>query len=72
MSAAEGPLVSSGIAGGRALRCTHRTRSEAAALLSAREREIAMLAVQGQSNMEITRELSITHKTVEKHLGSAY
>lgn len=48
------------------------SRSEAAALLSAREREIAMLAVQGQSNMEITRELSITHKMVEKHLGSAY
>ncbi len=46
--------------------------SAAAALLSAREREIAMLAIQGRSNMEIARELSITHKTVEKHLGSAY
>jgi len=31
-----------------------------------------MLAVQGQSNMEIARELSITHKTEEKHLGSGF
>jgi DNA-binding CsgD family transcriptional regulator len=50
----------------------HTVSSAAAALLSAREREIAMLAIQGRSNMEIARELSITHKTVEKHLGSAY
>jgi DNA-binding NarL/FixJ family response regulator len=30
------------------------------------------LASRGRSNLEIARELSITHKTVEKHLGSAY
>lgn len=40
--------------------------------LSAREREIALLAAGGRSNVEIARQLSITHKTVEKHLGSAY
>jgi DNA-binding CsgD family transcriptional regulator len=45
---------------------------DAAAALSAREREIAELAARGQSNLEIARQLSITHKTVEKHLGSAY
>lgn len=43
-----------------------------AKLLSAREREIAILAAAGQSNLEIARQLAITHKTVEKHLGSAY
>jgi DNA-binding CsgD family transcriptional regulator/tetratricopeptide (TPR) repeat protein len=42
------------------------------ALLSAREREIALLAARGQSNLEIADALSISHKTVEKHLGSAY
>ena len=41
-------------------------------LLSGREREVAMLAARGRSNLEIARALSITHKTVEKHLGSAY
>jgi len=40
--------------------------------LSPREREIAVLAAQGRSNMEIARELSISHKTVEKHLASTY
>jgi DNA-binding NarL/FixJ family response regulator/tetratricopeptide (TPR) repeat protein len=39
---------------------------------SAREREIAMLAAGGQSNVEIARALSISYKTVEKHLGSLY
>lgn len=40
--------------------------------LSSREREIALLAARGQSNLEIARSLSISHKTVEKHLGSVY
>ena len=40
--------------------------------LSAREREIAALAASGQSNLEIARSLSISHKTVEKHLGATY
>jgi DNA-binding CsgD family transcriptional regulator len=43
-----------------------------ASTLSTREREIAMLAASGRSNLEIARSLSITHKTVEKHLGSVY
>jgi DNA-binding CsgD family transcriptional regulator/tetratricopeptide (TPR) repeat protein len=41
-------------------------------VLSTREREIAVLAAEGHSNLEIARALSISHKTVEKHLGSAY
>jgi len=45
---------------------------EAAESLSPREREIAVLAAKGRSNMEIARELSISHKTVEKHLASTY
>jgi DNA-binding NarL/FixJ family response regulator len=40
--------------------------------LSARELEIATLAARGQSNLEIARALSISYKTVEKHLGSVY
>jgi DNA-binding CsgD family transcriptional regulator len=42
------------------------------AVLSSREREIVALAADGQSNLEIARSLSISHKTVEKHLGSAF
>jgi len=40
--------------------------------LSSREREIAMLAVRGRSNAEIASLLSISVKTVEKHLASTY
>ncbi len=40
--------------------------------LSAREREIARLTAGGRSNIEVGRELSISHKTVEKYLGSIY
>lgn len=40
--------------------------------LSAREFEIAQLAANGRANQDIARTLSITEKTVEKHLGSAY
>jgi DNA-binding CsgD family transcriptional regulator/tetratricopeptide (TPR) repeat protein len=48
------------------------TAPEPMALLSTREREIATLAASGRSNMQIARDLSITHKTVEKHLGAVY
>jgi DNA-binding CsgD family transcriptional regulator len=41
-------------------------------LLSARELEIAQLAAGGGANREIARRLSVTEKTVEKHLASAY
>jgi len=44
----------------------------AADMLSDREREIATLAREGRSNLEIAGRLHITHKTVEKHLASAY
>jgi DNA-binding CsgD family transcriptional regulator/uncharacterized glyoxalase superfamily protein PhnB len=40
--------------------------------LSSREGEIATLVARGRSNLEIARELAISHKTVEKHLGSIY
>lgn len=45
---------------------------EAAGVLSPREREIATLAARGRSNLDIARDLSISHKTVEKHLASVY
>jgi DNA-binding CsgD family transcriptional regulator len=41
-------------------------------MLSARELEIAQLAAGGVANREIARRLSVTVKTVEKHLASAY
>jgi DNA-binding CsgD family transcriptional regulator len=43
-----------------------------ATALSRREREVASLAAHGHSNLEIARELSISHKTVEKHLASVF
>lgn len=42
------------------------------AILSAREHEIAALVAQGKSNLEIGAILAISHKTVEKHLGSSF
>jgi DNA-binding CsgD family transcriptional regulator/tetratricopeptide (TPR) repeat protein len=54
----------------------HAAKPQAAAeaqnALSQREREIATLAAAGRSNIEIARQLAITHKTVEKHLGAVY
>jgi DNA-binding CsgD family transcriptional regulator len=49
-----------------------REIAERTEALSAREREVATLAAGGRSNLEIARNLSITHKTVEKHLASIY
>ncbi len=40
--------------------------------LSPREREVAVLASQGHSNLEIAKRLTITDKTVEKHFASVY
>jgi DNA-binding NarL/FixJ family response regulator len=40
--------------------------------LSPREREVALLAARGRTNLEIAGELSISYKTVEKHLGAVY
>ena len=45
---------------------------DAMAALSVREREVATLAGNGRSNLEIAHSLCITHKTVEKHLASVY
>ena len=49
-----------------------RESAATAQALSEREREIAALAAAGRSNLEIARRLSISHKTVEKHLGCVY
>jgi len=46
--------------------------ADARAVLSERERSIALLVAAGQSNVAIGRALSISHKTVEKHLGRVY
>ena len=44
----------------------------APSVLSKRELEIASRAARGASNLDIARELSISHKTVEKHLASVF
>ena len=51
---------------------TFATQDGSSVVLSPREREIASLANRGLSNLEIARELSISHKTVEKHLASVF
>ena len=38
--------------------------------LTEREREIAVLIAQGQSNGEIAAQLVLSKRTVEKHIGS--
>jgi DNA-binding CsgD family transcriptional regulator len=40
--------------------------------LTNREREIAQLIAQGQSNLEIAANLDITERTVKAHLSSIY
>lgn len=40
--------------------------------LTASERRVAAMAVQGMSNTEIAQTLFVTRKTVEKHLGGAF
>lgn len=40
--------------------------------LTKREREIANLIAQGQSNLEIAANLNITERTVKAHLSSIY
>jgi DNA-binding CsgD family transcriptional regulator len=62
-------LERSGESGGTAIRALPAVRAGG---LSAREGEIAALVARGRSNLEIARTLSISHKTVEKHLGSIY
>jgi len=42
------------------------------AVLTKREREIANLVAQGQSNLEIAANLDITERTVKAHLSSVY
>ena len=41
-------------------------------LLTTREREVAALAIEGFSNKEIARRISVTEGTVKQHLHSAF
>ncbi|HEX2280442.1 MAG TPA: helix-turn-helix transcriptional regulator, partial [Thermomicrobiales bacterium] len=55
-------------------RDVHRAADEmpSIAALTGREREILRLASDGQSNEEIARALSLSVRTVERHLSNAY
>jgi DNA-binding CsgD family transcriptional regulator len=41
-------------------------------ILTRRQREVCVLAVQGLSHKQIARQLGITHRTVEDHIYHAY
>jgi DNA-binding CsgD family transcriptional regulator len=45
---------------------------EGVAALSRREREVALLVAQGQTNKEIAAELFLSEKTIEKHLSRTF
>lgn len=52
---------------------TRQARTESCTVrLSEREREVALLAAQGQSNQGIANTLLITERTVKAHLSSAF
>ncbi len=55
----------------RDLRRMEADRSDATAVLSRREREVAELVATGHSNDEVARTLHISARTVEKHVSSA-
>ena len=56
----------------RRLQATERPEVDENPGLSTREAEIVRLVIDGRSNREIAAQLSISPKTVEKHLSSAY
>jgi DNA-binding NarL/FixJ family response regulator len=56
----------------QSLRATGNEAELRTALLSSRELEIAKLAVNGLSNKEIARKLSLAVSTIEQHLHSVY
>jgi DNA-binding CsgD family transcriptional regulator len=53
-------------------RRTYRRTSEAAARLTAREREVVELVAEGMTNAEVARALWLSPGTVRKHLENAY
>jgi len=59
-------------AAGRILLNTSRSRSRAAELLTAREREVLILLETGLHNRQIARKLAITERTVKSHLHSIF
>lgn len=58
-------------AGARAAAARLEERFQACQL-SAREREIALLALEGAANKDIAAQLGISHATVKNHLNNAY
>lgn len=56
----------------RQARVTHGREAASTALLSRREREIALLVADGKTNRAIADALGIAAKTVEQHLSSAF
>ena len=56
----------------RDLRRLERAFAPARGALSEREREVALLVAGGAANRAIARQLSISEKTVEKHISSIY
>ncbi|GHE22861.1 LuxR family transcriptional regulator [Halomonas urumqiensis] len=56
----------------RALGGEERLQDDTLALLTERERAVALAVAKGQSNKEVARSLAITERTVKAHLGAVF
>lgn len=56
----------------KALGGESRLQKDALALLTGRERAVALAVAEGQTNKEVARRLDITERTVKAHLGAIF
>jgi DNA-binding NarL/FixJ family response regulator len=56
----------------KALGGESRLQEDALALLTSRERAVALAVAEGQTNKEVARRLDITERTVKAHLGAIF
>ncbi|MEQ6918087.1 response regulator transcription factor [Halomonas aquatica] len=56
----------------KALGGESRLQEDALALLTERERAVALAVAEGQTNKEVARRLDITERTVKAHLGAIF
>ncbi|PMR72930.1 response regulator transcription factor [Billgrantia endophytica] len=68
------PELMSRVAGGafKALGGKPRIQGDGMAVLTERERAVALAVAEGQTNKEVARQLDITERTVKAHLGAVF